>query len=58
MILGNSYLQSILGIGNQTKIASQITQWRNSFNALAASSIILKTLYDPNINQPRHYYPY
>ena len=50
MILGNSYLQSILGIGNQTKIASQISQWRNSFAALTANSFVLKTLYDPNIN--------
>ena len=37
MILGNSYFQSILGIGNQTKISNQIETWRTSFADLASS---------------------
>ncbi len=50
MILGNSYLQSILRIGNQTKIASQISQWSSIFAGLQSNPLIVKTLYDPNIN--------
>jgi hypothetical protein len=41
MILGNSYLQSILSIGNQARIASQIDSWSKSFAALASNPIIL-----------------
>lgn len=41
MILGNSYLQSTLGIGNQSKIASQIAQLSTTFTALASNPIIL-----------------
>lgn len=58
MILGNSYLQSILGIGNQTKIASQISQWSAAFAGLSSNPIILRTLYDLEINRPTDYFPF
>jgi hypothetical protein len=58
MILGNNYLQSIMRIGNQTKISSQISQLSATFSQLSSNPIILQTLYDLNINLPARYFPY
>jgi hypothetical protein len=57
MILGTNYLMSILQIGNQTKIANQIVQLSTSFNALQSNPVIVKTLYDTNINLAETYSP-
>lgn len=58
MILGNNYLQSIMGIGNQTKIASQISQLSATFAGLASNPVVLQTIYDREINVPALYDPY
>lgn len=58
MILGNNYLQSIMQVGNLTKIATQITQLSNTFAALQSSPIVIETLYNPSINVITNYSPY
>lgn len=41
MVLGNSYLQNILKIGNQKKIANQISQLKASFQNLQSQSTVI-----------------
>lgn len=58
MILGNNYLQSIMQVGNQTKVAAQILQLSTAFGTLQSSSVVIETLYNPSINVPNNYSPY
>ena len=57
MILGNSYLRSIINIGNQTTIKAQIDTFKESFRQLGSDDRIKRTLFNQKLNSKEMYPP-